>query len=41
MKTFPSWLSFIAWKEEEEHRTYPFFVQPKGVVESVTEDYGK
>jgi len=41
MKEFPSWLSFTAWKEEEERRTYSFFVQPKGAVESATSDNGK
>jgi len=41
IKSFPSWVSFTAWKEEEERRTYSFFVQPKGAVESVTEDIGK
>ena len=28
--SFPNWSSFLAWKEEEEARTYTSFVQPKG-----------
>ena len=34
IKTFPSWVAFTAWKEEEEQSTYSYFIQPKGTVES-------
>ena len=31
-KEFPSWVAFLAWKEEEEALTFSCFVQPKGEV---------
>lgn len=38
MKVFPSWLAFTSWKEEEEQRTYSFFAQQKGAVESTNDN---
>lgn len=31
-KSFPSWSSFLNWKEEEEALTYTTFVRPKGEI---------
>ena len=32
IKSFPNWISFLSWKEEEEKLTYTYFVKPKGEV---------
>ena len=37
LKTFPSWIAFTAWKEEEEQSTYSYFVRPTGEVVSAGE----
>ena len=32
VKSFPNWIAFLSWKEEEEKLTYTSFVKPKGEV---------
>ena len=32
IKSFPNWISFLSWKEEEEKLTYTCFVKPNGEV---------
>ena len=32
IKSFPNWIAFLSWKEEEEKLTYTCFVKPNGEV---------